>query len=224
MDRTPRPSVEAPATTWYLAEGSTSGDFSLFYLLQNANRPRRPRPSATCGRSGCRRSSGSYTLPPNSRTTIPVDAEGAELATTDVSAVITASQPIIVERAMYMTRNGPGVRGRTWVGRRDGAGHELVPRRRRHRAVLRYVHPAGEPRDQAARGERRLPAADGDDVLEELQSRRRTAASRSGSTTSSCRRGLASSRWPTSRCRARCPPPMACRSSLSGRCGGRARR
>ena len=29
--------VLEPATTWYLAEGSTSGDFALFYLLQNPN-------------------------------------------------------------------------------------------------------------------------------------------------------------------------------------------
>ena len=27
--------LPSPATTWYLAEGSTSGDFALFYLLQN---------------------------------------------------------------------------------------------------------------------------------------------------------------------------------------------
>ena len=29
--------VDAPSTTWYLAEGSTAGPFSLFYLLQNPN-------------------------------------------------------------------------------------------------------------------------------------------------------------------------------------------
>jgi hypothetical protein len=29
--------LTAPSTTWYLAEGSTSGDFNLFYLLQNPN-------------------------------------------------------------------------------------------------------------------------------------------------------------------------------------------
>ena len=30
-------SVGSAATTWYLAEGSTSGNFALFYLLQNPN-------------------------------------------------------------------------------------------------------------------------------------------------------------------------------------------
>jgi hypothetical protein len=47
-----------------------------------------------------------YTLPPNSRTTIPVDSAAPELATTDVSGVITASLPIIVERSMYLDRPG----------------------------------------------------------------------------------------------------------------------
>jgi hypothetical protein len=47
-----------------------------------------------------------YPLPPNSRTTIAVDGQAPELASTDVSAVISADQPILVERAMYLTREG----------------------------------------------------------------------------------------------------------------------
>jgi Tol biopolymer transport system component len=99
-------SVASPATTWYLAEGSTSGDFALFYLLQN------PNPVATTATVRYLMPSGrppierTAVLPANSRTTIAVDAQGPELASTDVSAVITAPQPIIVERAMYMTRSG----------------------------------------------------------------------------------------------------------------------
>jgi uncharacterized repeat protein (TIGR01451 family) len=95
--------VPLPASTWYLAEGSTSGEFSLFYLLQN------PNPIATVatvryllpfGQTPIVRT---YDLAANSRTTIPVDEQGASLATTDVSAVITTpnNAPIIVERAMY---------------------------------------------------------------------------------------------------------------------------
>ena len=68
------------STTWYLAEGSTSGDFALFYLLQN------PNPTATTvtvryllpfGQAPIDRT---YTLAADSRTTIPVDDQGAELA------------------------------------------------------------------------------------------------------------------------------------------------
>jgi hypothetical protein len=93
--------VPAPATTWYLAEGSTSGDFSLFYLLQN---PQAHEVLATVryllpfGQTPIVRP---YNLRPLSRTTIQVDAEGDALASTDVSAVITTSTPIVVERAMY---------------------------------------------------------------------------------------------------------------------------
>jgi uncharacterized repeat protein (TIGR01451 family)/uncharacterized delta-60 repeat protein len=97
--------VTSASTTWYLAEGSTSGVFSLFYLLQN------PNPAATtatiryllpAGQAPIERT---YNLPPNSRTTIPIDNQGGVLASTDVSGVVTAPLPIVVERAMY--RNSP---------------------------------------------------------------------------------------------------------------------
>jgi hypothetical protein len=95
---------QAPATTWYLAEGSTAGPFALFYLLHNPQSVSvaatiafvRPAPQPPIARA--------YTLPPHSRTTIAVDVADALLASTDVSAVITAAQPIVVERAMYLSR------------------------------------------------------------------------------------------------------------------------
>ena len=97
--------VEAAATTWYLAEGSTSGDFALFYLLQNPGdvavsasvRFLRPAPQPPVTKT--------YAIAPHARLTIPVDGI-AELASTDVSGVVTAPQPIVVERAMYLNRPG----------------------------------------------------------------------------------------------------------------------
>jgi hypothetical protein len=106
--------VAGASTTWYLAEGSTAGQFALFYLLQN------PNPIAVTATIRYLRPGGAppiehvRTLPPSSRTTVPVDTQSADLAATDVSAVITSSQPIIVERAMY--RDVPG--------QAFGAGHE----------------------------------------------------------------------------------------------------
>ncbi|MEO5821835.1 MAG: hypothetical protein ABIT71_15135 [Vicinamibacteraceae bacterium] len=99
-------SVEAPSTTWYLAEGSTSGQFSLFYLLQNPGptaalatiRFLRPAPMAPVTRQ--------YAIAPHARLTVPIDTTAPELANTDVSGVVTASQPIVVERAMYLNRPG----------------------------------------------------------------------------------------------------------------------
>jgi hypothetical protein len=95
----------APATTWFLAEGSTGG-FALFYLLQNPGdaaatatiRYLRPAPLVPIDRV--------YALPAHSRTTVPVNTQAPELATTDVSASISSTQPILVERAMYRTVGG----------------------------------------------------------------------------------------------------------------------
>jgi hypothetical protein len=92
------------STTWFLAEGSTTGEFALFYLLQNPGatpvtvtiRYLRPGGQAPIERT--------YVLPPLSRTTIPVNTQGPDLASTDVSAAITADAPIFVERSMYLTR------------------------------------------------------------------------------------------------------------------------
>jgi hypothetical protein len=111
--------VRAPATTWYLAEGATIGDFSLFYLLQN------PAPTSTTVQVRYLRTAGApltkaYVLPPNSRTNIWVNEEdfpglGKALASAEFSAVIESQDdtPIIVERAMY----------RSNLGRTFNAGH-----------------------------------------------------------------------------------------------------
>jgi len=91
--------VEAPATTWYLAEGATSNFFSTFILLVN------PNPTAATVNVRLLSDDGPpadfpYTLAANSRLTIPVNAlpqfRGANFGT-----VITASQPVFAERAMY---------------------------------------------------------------------------------------------------------------------------
>jgi hypothetical protein len=94
--------IESPATTWYLAEGATHSGFDLFYLLQNPQDQEttveveylRPAPLPPLVKS--------YSVAPRSRFTIWVDNEDGSLAATDVSARLTASLPIIVERAMYL--------------------------------------------------------------------------------------------------------------------------
>jgi hypothetical protein len=95
------------ATTWYLAEGSTAGNFDLFYLVQN------PNDTDAAVEVTYLRPSGApivktYTVEKQSRFNIWVDQEGPDLALTDVSAVVRSTNgvPVIVERAMYLT--GPG--------------------------------------------------------------------------------------------------------------------
>ena len=104
-------SVAAPQTVWYLAEGSTGGSFDLFYLLQNASltaaevRIRFLLPKAAPIEK-------TYIVPARRRLTIYVD-DIPELKATDVSAVIESTNgvPIMVERAMYISRAGRSFEG-----------------------------------------------------------------------------------------------------------------
>jgi uncharacterized repeat protein (TIGR01451 family) len=93
--------LAAPATRWFFAEGATNV-FQLFYLLEN---PDLIAPADVTVRyllpSGAPIAQ-SYTVAPHSRLTIVVnDVPG--LASANVSADITASRPIIAERAMYLS-------------------------------------------------------------------------------------------------------------------------
>lgn len=109
-------SIAQPLTTWYLAEGATTGGFNLFYLLQNPTGQAatvsiqylRPTPAAAITRT--------YTVGPNTRRSIYVNAEDPALDEAEISAVVTSTNavPIVVERAMYLDSNGQLL----------GAGHE----------------------------------------------------------------------------------------------------
>ena len=96
----------AQSPTWYLAEGSTAGQFELFYLLLN------PQSVPVDARIVFLRPHGqpsierTYALPATCRLTIRVSGVDPALAATDVSAAITATAPVVVERAMYRSRPG----------------------------------------------------------------------------------------------------------------------
>ena len=95
------------ATRWYFAEGSTTGAFHLFYLLQNPHpEPAHvrveyllPAPRAPIVKE--------YDVPAASRQNIWVNYEPG-LAGTDISAIVTSDRPIAAERAMYLDRPGQG--------------------------------------------------------------------------------------------------------------------
>ena len=109
-------SIARPETTWYLAEGATTGSFNLYYLLQNPGtqtaevqiRYLRPTPLSPIVKT--------YTVAAQARRTIYVNGEDPGLDEAEISAVITVTNgaPIIVERAMYTNAGG----------RLFGAGHE----------------------------------------------------------------------------------------------------
>jgi hypothetical protein len=103
-------SIAAPGRQWYLAEGATGGPFNLYYLLQNTGeatadvtvRLLRPAPEAPVTRT--------YQVAGRSRFTIWVDRI-PDFENSDVSADITSTVPIVVERAMYLDGDTPFVAG-----------------------------------------------------------------------------------------------------------------
>ena len=115
---TPRRRSPAPSTTWFLAEGATHGSFDLFYLMQNPGaaeaqvtvRYLRPAPLPPLTRP--------TRVAANRRFTIWVDGgvSAARRSPRPTSRRPSRRrEPIVVERAMYMT-NG--------AARPFGAGHE----------------------------------------------------------------------------------------------------
>jgi type 1 glutamine amidotransferase len=111
-------SVEGPALAWYFAEGSTTGRFDLFYLVQNPSATN----TATMNASFLPSQGGAilhpFSVPPNGRHTIHVD-DLPGLAEADVAAAFTSTNgvPVIVERAMYLSRPE-----QAFAGGHDSAG------------------------------------------------------------------------------------------------------
>lgn len=98
--------VSTPATRWFVAEGATGQNFDTYLLIAN------PGAQDTVATVRYLTPSGTYTqtygVRANSRLTLYVDSEltqlsGLDALTTqvDVSADVSATHPIVVERAMY---------------------------------------------------------------------------------------------------------------------------
>jgi uncharacterized repeat protein (TIGR01451 family) len=103
--------VPAPSATWYFAEGATAA-FQLFYLLQNPNAAAADVTLTFLLPDGAPVVQHE-TVAPFARRTVHVN-EIAGLAQTTMSATVTATLPIVAERAMYL--------GSSFVAGSDGAG------------------------------------------------------------------------------------------------------
>ena len=111
----PRRRCPPAPRSWFLAEGSTGAFFETFVLISNPNASAVTATIRYLTPAGVARTEV-RTLPPTSRTTIPVD-DLPGLASTDVSCSISATGNIIVERSMYW----PGVPG-PWYGSHNSVG------------------------------------------------------------------------------------------------------
>jgi hypothetical protein len=95
--------VSAPATTWSLAEGATGPFFETFILLANPNATPVDAVLTFLPNAGSP-VSRVVSIPANARLTVNLEAltpQASSLANAAVATEVTASQPIVVERAQY---------------------------------------------------------------------------------------------------------------------------
>ncbi len=96
--------VQAPAATWYLAEGYTGGEFDEYITVQNPGDA-----NATVGIDFMRTDGQSFhhdwPINAHSRLSVHVD-EVPEVTSCEVSARLTCDQPIVAERAQYFNYYG----------------------------------------------------------------------------------------------------------------------
>jgi hypothetical protein len=133
--------VTTPSTRWFLAEGATGPFFETFILLANPN----PTPAdatlqflTQSGASVTR----TVTIPAMARHTIDIEGlspAAPELANEAVATVVTATQPIVAERAQYW----PGV-GNDWYEAHNSFG-VMDPRLVWGLAEGRVGNPPGVP-------------------------------------------------------------------------------
>ena len=116
--------VTAPSTSWFLAEGatvralgSTESYFDLYMLIANPN-PAETSVTTTYllpdGTSVVR----TFQVAGNSRRTVFVNEVDSRLSDTSLSTIVTATLPVIVERAMWW----PGPTWATWHEAHNSAG------------------------------------------------------------------------------------------------------
>lgn len=103
------PGVLSASTEWLLAEGAT-GFFNTFVLIANPDPAQAAILSVTFLKSDGTTVARAYTVGPNSRYNIWVNAEIPELANQPFSTVVRSTNGVgvVVERAMYF---GPGYKG-----------------------------------------------------------------------------------------------------------------
>lgn len=99
--------IEAPRTSWYVAEGATHSGFNVFYLLQNStNQTAEVRVRYLLGGGGVIEKT--HLVGPRARTNVWVNKDDPALASAEMSAHFESVNgvPIVVERSMYLDTGG----------------------------------------------------------------------------------------------------------------------
>ena len=111
--------VAAPALRWFLAEGATGGTFDEFVLIANPNSTK-ARLRVSYLRAGRSPLVKEYDADAQSRLTLWVDQEFAELANAEVSIVVESltPTPVVVERSMWWAATPGG----EWIEAHNSSG------------------------------------------------------------------------------------------------------
>ena len=109
--------VTSPSLDWFFAEGATGGFFDMFLLLANPNGSPANVHATYLLPSG-QTVQKDYTVPANSRRTLNVQLEDAQLAATSVSTRLTSTNGVsfIAERSMWWPH------GQAWFEAHNAAG------------------------------------------------------------------------------------------------------
>jgi hypothetical protein len=90
----------APSTTWFLAEGATGAGFDTFILVANPN-AEPTDVTYTFLSESANPATVTKTIPGLSRLTVNIEAEGLAIPDGPVATQVTATRPVIAERAQY---------------------------------------------------------------------------------------------------------------------------
>jgi len=102
----------APSTTWFLADGATHSGSNLYYAIHNPGASPADVTIQYLLPSSQERRTKRYYVAPHSRSTVWVNEEArtdsrlSDLNNADVSAAVSSTTPIVVEKTMYMSRPG----------------------------------------------------------------------------------------------------------------------
>ncbi|HEV2953679.1 MAG TPA: DUF5719 family protein, partial [Candidatus Dormibacteraeota bacterium] len=111
-----------PGTSWSFAEGNTLSGFSEYLTILNPQTSAANVTLAYVGSSGSSLGTFHLSVPPLSRSTIPVGQDlshGPGIGYQDLSVQVTSDQAIVAERPMYVTHDfgsGPVVGGDDALG------------------------------------------------------------------------------------------------------------
>jgi heme/copper-type cytochrome/quinol oxidase subunit 2 len=92
--------VNAPATSWFLAEGATGSFFTTFVLLANPGTVDATATVTFLPDNG-QVVTKTITVPAGRRVTLNIATEDSSLANSAVATAVKSTQPILVERAQY---------------------------------------------------------------------------------------------------------------------------